>query len=134
MSRLITTVLCIAAAVLPLSITAQQTTAPPTIKRTPLQKLDVPGSPNMEVITGTAEIVPNANIGRHTHFGAETGYVIEGTLTLLVEGKPPVTLKPGDSYQIPASAIHDAKAGEGGAKVLAVYVVEKGKPLASPAP
>jgi uncharacterized membrane-anchored protein YitT (DUF2179 family) len=27
-----------------------------------------------------------------------------------------------------------AKAGSGGAKVIASYVVEKGKPLASPAP
>jgi hypothetical protein len=32
------------------------------------------------------------------------------------------------------NAIDDAKSGEGGAKVLAVYIVEKGKPLASAAP
>ena len=88
----------------------------------------------METVTGIAEIMPNVNIGRHTHFGAETGYVIEGTLTLLVEGKPPMALKPGDSYQIPANAIHDAKSGESGAKILAVYIVEKGKPLATAAP
>jgi hypothetical protein len=30
--------------------------------------------------------------------------------------------------------VHDAKTGAKGAKVLATYVVEKGKPLASPAP
>ena len=46
----------------------------------------------------------------------------------------PLELKPGDSYQIPVSAVHDAKAGPNGVKVLAVYVIEKGKPLASPAP
>ena len=55
-------------------------------------------------------------------------------LTLLVDGKPPLALKPGDSYQVPPGAPHDARAGEKGAKVLAVYVVEKGKPLATPAP
>ena len=60
--------------------------------------------------------------------------MIEGTLTLLVDGKPPVALKPGDSYQIPVNAIHDAKSGENGAKILAVYIVEKGKPLASAEP
>ena len=76
----------------------------------------------------------SVNIGRHTHPGVETGYVLEGTFTLLVEGKPPVALKPGDSYQVPVNAVHDAKSGESGAKVLAVYIVEKGKPLASPAP
>jgi hypothetical protein len=42
-------------------------------------------------------------------------------------------LKAGDSYQIPLEAIHDAKSGPSGAKVLAVYVVRKGEPLASPA-
>ena len=106
--------------------------APAPIKRTPLQKVDVPGSTTMEVITGIAEIMPNVNIGRHTHAGAETGYLIEGQLTLLVEGKPPLDLKPGDSYQVPLNAVHDARSGQAGAKVLAVYIVEKGKPLATP--
>ena len=114
--------------------TAVYAQAPAPIKRTPLQKVDVPGSTTMEVITGIAEIMPNVNIGRHTHAGAETGYLIEGQLTLLVEGKPPLDLKPGDSYQVPLNAVHDARSGQAGAKVLAVYVVEKGKPLATPAP
>jgi quercetin dioxygenase-like cupin family protein len=107
--------------------------APAPIKRTILQKVDVPTA-NYETITGIAEISPNVNIGRHTHFGPETGYLMEGEMTFLVEGKPPVALKPGDSYQVPPGAPHDARAGEKGAKVLAVYVVEKGKPLATPAP
>jgi quercetin dioxygenase-like cupin family protein len=74
------------------------------------------------------------NIGRHTHFGPELGYVMEGGMTLLVEGKPPLVLNPGDSYQIPAGVVHDARTGDKAAKILAVYVVEKGKPLATPAP
>jgi quercetin dioxygenase-like cupin family protein len=108
--------------------------APPSpIKRTILQKVDVPTA-NYETITGIAEISPNVNIGRHTHFGPETGYVMDGELVLLVDGKPAQALKTGDSYQIPPGAPHDARSGEKGAKVLAVYVVEKGKPLATPAP
>ena len=112
---------------------AAQSPASPPIKRTPLQKVDIPGS-NMEAITGIAEIAPNVNIGRHTHPGAETGYVMEGELSLLVDGKAPLPLKVGDSYQVPVRAIHDARSGPAGAKVLAVYIVEKGKPLAEPAP
>jgi quercetin dioxygenase-like cupin family protein len=115
-------------------LAAQQTAAPAPIKRTILQKVDVPGSPNYETITGIAEISPGVSIGRHTHPGAETGYLIEGAMTLLVEGKAPLALKAGDSYQVPVNAIHDAKSGDNGAKILAVYIVEKGKPLASPAP
>ena len=114
-------------------IIAQQAAAPAPIKRTVLQRVDVPGTPNYETVTGIAEIAPNVNIGRHTHPGAETGYLIEGAMTLIVEGKAPLSLKAGDSYQIPVNAIHDAKSADSGAKVLAVYIVEKGKPLASPA-
>lgn len=111
---------------------AAQQPAPAPIKRTPLQTVDVAGSP-YQTVTGIADIAPNVNIGRHTHPGYETGYVLEGELTLLVEGKPPLPLKPGDSYQVPLNTVHDARSGDKGAKVLAVYIVEKGKPLASPA-
>jgi quercetin dioxygenase-like cupin family protein len=103
------------------------------IKRTPLQKFDVPGA-NYETVIGMAEIVPNVNIGRHTHPGPESGYMLEGGMTLLVEGQPPKEIKVGESYQIPPGAIHDAKTGPSGAKLIATYVVEKGKPLATPAP
>ena len=108
--------------------------APPvqTIKRTPLQKFDVPGT-QYETVIGMAEIVPNVNIGRHTHPGPESGYVLEGEMVLMVEGFPDKPLKAGESYQIPSGAIHDARTGAQGAKVLATYVVERGKPLASPA-
>ena len=51
----------------------------------------------------------------------------------VVAGQPDRPLKSGDSYQNPAGAPHDARSGAQGAKVIATYVVEKGKPLASPA-
>jgi quercetin dioxygenase-like cupin family protein len=130
---------CIAFATLAFTTTAgaqqlpSMTNQTANIKRTPLQKFDVPGA-NYETVIGLAEIAPNANVGRHTHPGVEGGYLIEGGMTLLVEGQPPKEIKPGDSWQIPPGTIHDAKAGSGGAKVIASYVVEKGKPLASPAP
>lgn len=122
----------------PLNIaTAQQqlpaaTQQSTTIKRTPLQKFDVPGT-NYETVIGMAEIVPNVNVGRHTHPGPD-GYMVEGEFVLYVEGQPEKTVKASQSYQIPPGAIHDAKTGPSGAKVVATYVVEKGKPLASPAP
>jgi quercetin dioxygenase-like cupin family protein len=112
---------------------AQQPTPPQTIKRTLLQKFDVPGA-NYETVMGLAEIMPNSNIGRHTHPGIEGGYLVEGELVIMVEGQPPKTYKAGESWQLPPGAVHDAKAGAAGAKVLASYVVEKGKPLATPAP
>ena len=71
--------------------------APAPIKRTPLQKFDVPGT-NYGTVVSIAEIVPNVNIGRHTHPGPESGYMLEGEMTLLVDGQPPKPLKAGESY------------------------------------
>lgn len=102
------------------------------IKRIPLQKFDVPGT-QYETIIGIAEIGPNALIGRHTHPGPESGYMLEGEMVLMIDGQPDKPLKAGESYQIPAGAVHDGRSGPKGAKVIATYVVEKGKPLASPA-
>ena len=103
-----------------------------TIKRTPLQKFDVPGT-SYETVIGIAEITPNAMIGRHTHPGPESGYMLEGEMVLMIDGQPEKTVRAGDSYQVPPGAVHDARSGPKGAKVIATYVVEKGKPLASPA-
>ena len=103
------------------------------VKRTPLQKVEFPDG--YATVSGIAEIPPGGSAGRHTHPGIETGYVLEGEADLLVEGKPDQLLKAGDSYSIPAGVVHDAKVrGDKAAKVLAVYVVDKTKPLASPAP
>ena len=60
--------------------------------------------------------------------------MLDGEMVLMVAGQPDKTVKSGESYQVPAGAIHDAKAGPKGAKVIATYVIEKGKPLATPAP
>ena len=103
-----------------------------TIKRTPLQKFDIPGT-NYETITGLAEITGNSMIGAHTHSGLEAGYLLEGEMVLMIAGQPDRPMKAGDSYQIPAGAVHDGKSGAAGAKVLATYTVEKGKPFAVPA-
>ena len=103
------------------------------IKRTPLQKLDFPAGYN--TVTAIAEIPAGGAAGRHTHPGAETGYVLEGELELLIDGQPPKKLKAGDSYQIPEGAVHDAKAsGDKPMKVLGVYVIKAGEPLAKSAP
>jgi quercetin dioxygenase-like cupin family protein len=61
--------------------------------------------------------------------------VLDGELELVIDGKPPLKLKAGDSYQIPEGAVHDAKAsGDKPLKVLGIYIVSKDKPLATPAP
>ena len=124
MKRTILVALCLFAAV-------SQAQAP-AIKRTLLQRADL--GDGREAIVGIAEIASGGATGRHTHFGTEIGYVIEGTSTLEIEGEPPRTLKAGDSYTIPPGRVHNATATGGTAKVIATYVVDKDKPLATIAP
>jgi quercetin dioxygenase-like cupin family protein len=58
--------------------------------------------------------------------------VLSGTLRLEVDGQPPRTIKAGEAFFIPAGVVHAGKnIGKGKAVVLATYVVEKGKPVAS---
>jgi quercetin dioxygenase-like cupin family protein len=103
------------------------------IKRTPLQKIEFPEG--YVTVTGIAEIQPGGTAGRHTHPGIETGYVLEGEADLIIYGKPDLHLKAGDSYSIPAGAVHDAKVhGDKPLKVLGIYIVDKTKPLATPVP
>jgi quercetin dioxygenase-like cupin family protein len=103
-----------------------------SIKRTPVQKIDFPAG--YSTVTAIAEVPAGGAAGRHSHPGSEIGYVLEGEVELLVEGKPPLKLKAGESYQIPEGVVHDAKAGDKPFKVLGVYVVKAGEPLAKPAP
>jgi quercetin dioxygenase-like cupin family protein len=71
--------------------------------------------------------------GRHTHPGIENIYILEGELIAKVDGKPDRTMKAGDSYQLAAGVPH-AACTTTGVKILTVHIVEKGKPLGSPAP
>ena len=101
----------------------------PGTKRTDLQRHDL-SIPGREVIQVRVDFDPGYVAPRHTHFGEEIIYVLEGTLVYEVEGRPPTTYKAGDVLIVPAGAIHSVRnIGGGNGAELATYVVEKGKPL-----
>jgi quercetin dioxygenase-like cupin family protein len=107
------------------------------ITRTDLQRYDL-SIPGREVVQTIVELDPGVTSARHTHPGEEIIYVLEGApLEYQVEGRPPVTLKPGDVLFIPAGAIHAARnvgtrnVGTRKGAELATYIVEKGKPLST---
>jgi quercetin dioxygenase-like cupin family protein len=105
----------------------------PGFKRAVLQKQEL-SAQGRDAVVALAEFVPGGVAGRHTHPGEELGYVVEGTLLLEVDGRAPQTLKAGDVFFVEAGKVHDGKnVGSTPAKVLATYVVERGKPVASPA-
>jgi quercetin dioxygenase-like cupin family protein len=117
-----------AASVIVVSAPAQQS----GIKRTPLQNVDFP--PGYTVVFGMAEIAPGICAGRHVHPGIEVGYVMEGSAVFKTNGQPDRTVKAGGSFHSVPGVPHDGCATGQGLKVISAYVVEKGKPLASPVP
>ncbi len=40
-------------------------------------------------------------------------------------------IRPGESWHVPPGSVHEVKIGDRTTKVLAIYVVERGKPLAT---
>ena len=63
------------------------------------------------------------------------GYVIEGEAVMSIEGQPDIQLKPGDSFAVPPGLAHKAvNAGGVPNVIVASFVVERDKPLATPAP
>jgi quercetin dioxygenase-like cupin family protein len=110
-------------------VSAQQ----PTIKRTVLQQHDISVAGH-EAVMARAEIPAGGSTGRHTHPGEEISYVLEGSLLLEVDGQPAKTFKAGEVFMVPAGVIHNGtNKTSANATVIATYVVEKGKPLTTPA-
>ena len=105
----------------------------PGVTRNILSQTDGP-TPGYVTVLVEAVIDAGVPVGRHTHPGVESAFVLEGGFELPVEGQPTRMLKPGDGFQIPPNTPHaGGKAGTAKTRVLITYVVEKGKPLASPA-
>jgi quercetin dioxygenase-like cupin family protein len=106
----------------------------PAVKRTVVKTGDI-SVPGREAVIANVEIGPGGSVGRHTHPGDEISYVVSGEGEILMEGKPPLKIKSGDGFVVPGGTKHDAhNTGTEPLKLIAVYVVEKGKPLATPAP
>ena len=104
------------------------------LTRTLVGRADV-SVPGREAVVARVEVAPGAKAGRHTHPGDEISYVLEGEAELHIDGQPPRIVKAGESFVIPAGVVHDAHNDNSvPIKLIGVYVVEKGKPLATPAP
>lgn len=105
----------------------------PGVKRKILSQMDGP-TPGYVTILVEAEIDPGVAVARHTHPGIESSYVLEGSLELPIAGQPTRSYGVGESYQVPAGTPHaGGKSSDKKIRITSTYVVEKGKPLASPA-
>jgi quercetin dioxygenase-like cupin family protein len=116
---------------------ASAQTPPPAatagVTRKLLSQVDGP-TPGYVTMLMEATIEAGVPVGRHTHPGVESAFVLEGGFELPVQGQPTRMLKAGDGFQIPPNTPHaGGTAGTTKSRILITYVVEKDKPLASPA-
>jgi len=111
---------------------ASSPVSPSPIKRTPIGKTEVPGGA-YEVISAMVEIAPGFKAGRHFHPGVVQVQMVEGEFWLALDGQPEKTYTAGQTFEVPMKAIHNEGAlGDKPAKLIAIYVVEKGQPLVQP--
>jgi quercetin dioxygenase-like cupin family protein len=113
-----------------------QAPAPPGLKRNILVKDDLAPMPAMTSYLVETELAPGAQSGWHTHAGHDFDYVRSGEAILEIEGKPPQTLKPGMGIHIDPGVPHNVRNDSKSEpfKIATVYLIEQGKPVASPVP
>src|SRR3981081_3145088 len=80
-----------------------------TIKRTDLLKVDLPEIKGSQMNLWVAEIAPGGETGRQTHPTPRFVYVLEGAVTLEMEGKPSQTFKAGQAFVEMPNMVHNFK-------------------------
>ena len=88
--------------------------------------------PGREVRISLLDREPGASSARHRHPGHHTfGYVIEGTYEFAINGEPSRTLKAGDTFYEPPTAIHSTSRNpsiDKRAKILVFMVADQKNP------
>src|SRR5438270_13343744 len=77
------------------------------LKRTEFQHKasSIPGREIVQVLT---EIPAGVESGWHMHPGEEMGYILAGTVEMMIQGKPTRTLHAGDPSLIPSRTPHNS--------------------------
>ena len=126
---------CYLMAAMALSLSAVADDSKPQPQRAILERHDQAGVPDKEIVIGKATLPAGTAIGFHVHPGDEAGYVLKGSLIWKTKGQPDRALQAGDSFFNPRGAVHSIAATEAGEViVISTWIVDKGKPLATPAP
>ncbi len=101
------------------------------LKRTELQHCasSIPGREIVQVLT---EIPAGVESGWHMHPGEEVGYILAGTVKMMIQGQPTLTLPAGSPFLIPPRTPHNAlDVGPETGMMLSTYIVEVDQPLAT---
>ncbi len=99
------------------------------LRRTELQR-SASSIPGREIVQVLTEIPAGVESGWHMHPGEEVGYIVAGTVQMMLHGQPTVTLRAGDPFLMPPRTPHNAlDVGPETGRMLSTYIVEVGQPL-----
>jgi quercetin dioxygenase-like cupin family protein len=100
------------------------------LQRTEIQHKpsSIPGREIVQVLT----LIPaGVESGWHLHPGEEVGYILAGTVDMMIKDQPTLHLHAGDGFLIPPRTPHNAlDLGPETGQMLSTYIVEVGQPLA----
>ncbi len=96
---------------------------------TELQRGQVAGEDDLEVVMGLVEAAGESTSPKHYHPGGEYGFVLEGAATIITENQPPLTVEAGTSFYQPAGEWHIIKTGAGGTRAVVFRTIRKGEPV-----
>jgi quercetin dioxygenase-like cupin family protein len=104
---------------------------PPAPTVAELMVRDLDGIPDKEAVMMTVTYSPGGASLPHRHDAQVFVYVLEGTLTMQVDGSAPVTVGPGQTFYEGTADVHRVSANASRtkpAKILVFMVKSKGKP------
>ena len=104
---------------------------PPAPTVAELMARDLEGIPDKEAVMMIVAYSPGGASLPHRHDAQVFVYVLEGTLTMQVDGSPPVTLVPGQTFYEGTADVHRVSANASRtkpAKILVFMVKSKGRP------
>ncbi len=86
--------------------------------------------PGREIVQVLTQIPCGVESGWHIHPGEEVGYIVAGTVEMMIQGQPTLTLHAGDGFLMTPRLPHNAKdVGPDTGQMLSTYIVEVGEPL-----
>jgi quercetin dioxygenase-like cupin family protein len=101
----------------------------------PLLSKELTGIPNKEGVMLTVQYEPGGASLPHRHDAHVFVYVLEGSVTMQVDGQPPKTLTAGQTFYETPGDIHRVSANASKsepAKILVFMVKDKDKPATQP--
>jgi quercetin dioxygenase-like cupin family protein len=101
------------------------------LKRTEIQHQpsSIPGREIVQILT---EIPCGVESGWHIHPGEEVGYIVAGTVQMMIQDQPSLILQAGDGFLMTPRLPHNAlDIGPDTGRMLSTYIVEVGQPLAT---